>query len=203
MSKKFSEAGFPAPNQYDDWRSWAASFLVALDSLSGEEVHNFPLYRRDTEKAREGLPVGVDGDMIRVLDEDAQSRLYVFEKDSWKKVQEDAPEQEDVLKNLDYVVEWKSSTTDDPSWYRVYKSGWVEQGGRGTEGIVTLPKRMKTTVYSIVCSSHFKGAAADYTENIREVTETSFRLELDYGGTQAADYVFWEARGQGASNEGS
>lgn len=78
MSKKFSEAGFPAPNQYDDWRSWAASFLVALDSLSGEEVHNFPLYKRDSEKTREGLPVGVDGDMIRVLDTDGQRRFYVW-----------------------------------------------------------------------------------------------------------------------------
>lgn len=86
MSKKFSEAGFPAPNQYDDWRSWAASFLVALDSLSGEDVHNFPLYRRDSGKAREGLPIGVDGDMIRVLDTDGQRRLYVWnaQTGSWE-----------------------------------------------------------------------------------------------------------------------
>lgn len=89
MSKKFSEAGFPAPNQYDDWRSWAASFLVALDSLSSEEVHNFPLYKRDPGKTREGLPAGVDGDMIRVLDEDEQRRLYVFENGSWERAQED------------------------------------------------------------------------------------------------------------------
>ena len=34
-----------------------------------------------------------------------------------------------VLANIDYVVESKFPTADDPTWYRVYKSGWLEQGG--------------------------------------------------------------------------
>ena len=194
MSKKFSEAGFPAPNQYDDWRSWAASFLVALDSLSGEEVHNFPLYRRNPEKAREGLPAGVDGDMIRVLDEDEQSRLYVFENASWKKVQEDIPEQEDVLKNLDYVVEWKASTASDPSWYRIYKSGWVEQGGYvSASGNVKLSVPMQNTNYTILIGQ--SGSAASAT--VGRDTWTS--KATDYFSINYVTPFNWEAKGQGAS----
>ena len=34
-----------------------------------------------------------------------------------------------LLANIDYVVESKEATDEDPTWYRVYKSGWIEQGG--------------------------------------------------------------------------
>ena len=34
-----------------------------------------------------------------------------------------------VPSNYDYVVESKATTADDPTWYRKYKSGWLEQGG--------------------------------------------------------------------------
>lgn len=95
----------------------------------------------------------------------------------------------------DFIVE---SYVNGFEWYKLYKSGWIQQGSRGTEGIVTLPKKMKNTEYSIVCSSHFNKLAADYTENIRDVTETSFRIGIDDGGTQDADYVFWEVTGQSA-----
>lgn len=86
MSKKFIEAGFPAPNQYDDWRSWAASMLTALDSLSGEDVTNLPLYVKDASKPRDGLPIGAEGDTIRIKDEKGQIGLYSFEQGAWESV---------------------------------------------------------------------------------------------------------------------
>lgn len=86
MSKKFIEAGFPAPNQYDDWRSWAASMLTALDSLSGEDVTNLPLYVKDATKPRDGLPIGAEGDTIRIKDEKGQIGLYSFEQGAWQSV---------------------------------------------------------------------------------------------------------------------
>lgn len=81
--RNFNEIGLPAPNQYDDWRSWASAFMVALDGMSGEETINFPLYVRDSSKVRDGLPVGADGDTIRVKDTDGKTRLYTFEKEDW------------------------------------------------------------------------------------------------------------------------
>ena len=35
-----------------------------------------------------------------------------------------------ISNNIDYVIETKQPTDSDLSWYRIYKSGWVEQGGR-------------------------------------------------------------------------
>lgn len=34
--------------------------------------------------------------------------------------------------NVDYVIESKLPTSSDPTWYRKYKNGWVEQGGTVT-----------------------------------------------------------------------
>ena len=41
------------------------------------------------------------------------------------------------LNNIDYVIESKLPTTEDPTWYRLYKSGWVEQGGYNYESTYT------------------------------------------------------------------
>ena len=35
-----------------------------------------------------------------------------------------------ISNNIDYVIETKQPTDSDLSWYRIYKSGWIEQGGR-------------------------------------------------------------------------
>jgi hypothetical protein len=55
----------------------------------------------------------------------------------------------------DYVVEWKAPTSSDPSWYRLYRSGWIEQGGRTTSNYgssgtqVQLLKSMNNTDYHL------------------------------------------------------
>lgn len=56
----------------------------------------------------------------------------------------------------DYVIEtW--CAPDGDVWYRKYKSGWVEQGGRNTSQQITLPLEMRDANYDIqltgVCSS--------------------------------------------------
>lgn len=48
--------------------------------------------------------------------------------------------------NIDYVIEtWKSA--DGLSWYRLYKSGWIEQGVTAKTPI-NLPKAMKNDQYT-------------------------------------------------------
>lgn len=37
-----------------------------------------------------------------------------------------------ISNNIDYVIGTKQPTDSDLTWYRLYKSGWVEQGGRIT-----------------------------------------------------------------------
>ena len=60
---------------------------------------------------------------------------------------------------VDYVVNWKVPTESDPTWYRLYRSGWVEQGGyvsannvREISSSITLPKEMLNSNYSVLLS---------------------------------------------------
>ena len=53
---------------------------------------------------------------------------------------------------LDYVIESQTPTAENNyTWYRKYKSGWVEQGGiyNGRQGTITLPKTMQNEYYTI------------------------------------------------------
>lgn len=52
----------------------------------------------------------------------------------------------------DTVIEWQLPTADNNyTWYRKYRSGWVEQGcnNPGTFGTVTLPITMADSFYNI------------------------------------------------------
>lgn len=99
-----------------------------------------------------------------------------------------------VLANIDYVVESKTPTADDPTWYRKYKSGWLEQGGIVTAaGEVTLLKPFANTAYSVQATSLY----TNYTNwglGINKTSVSSFHLNMNTG-TQGA---MWEAKGQGA-----
>ena len=116
----------------------------------------------------------------------------------------------EILSGMDYVVESKEPTDSDYSWYRKYKSGWIEQGGRitgnNTDGSVVIPllKQMKNTNYSInvfPCMATNTGTASNmgasrsagcYDKN--SITTTSFSAQKQ--GTQSD--VIWEVKGQGA-----
>ena len=53
--------------------------------------------------------------------------------------------------NSDYVIESQEPTAENGyTWYRLYKSGWVEQGGRfSNSSTVALPIPMVDTNYSV------------------------------------------------------
>lgn len=59
---------------------------------------------------------------------------------------------------VDYVVAMQRPTAENNyTWYRKYKSGWVEQGGfnqitmsvNGADNVITLPVVMSTSDYTI------------------------------------------------------
>lgn len=104
------------------------------------------------------------------------------------------PKKEDVLSGL----------ADGNSWYRVHKSGWVEQGGLSeavpASGALTLTllKPMLNTVYTVlggvVASSVLTPAASGVcTSNL---TTTSF--QIDFFNSTASFPVWWKVVGQGA-----
>lgn len=94
--------------------------------------------------------------------------------------------------NYDYVVE---SYNDGTNWYRLYKSGWVEQGGVTSvlsgEGTVTLLKPFDSANYSILVTIQEPSAVGQI--HIRVKTETSFIIY-----TSASCNRSWYASGKGA-----
>ena len=65
--------------------------------------------------------------------------------------QDEIPEPYVMPENYDFVVEWQSpSASNNYTWYRKYKSGWVEQGGTSTTGTVVFPVQMVNSNYTHV-----------------------------------------------------
>ena len=112
-----------------------------------------------------------------------------------------------VLANIDYVVESKFPTADDPTWYRVYKSGWVEQGGvaGGSSAFTTvnLLKSMANTDYFVIAmskdiSSSVFSSCAISNEQGALLTTSSFKIIQAYNGDTRIMKFNWMVSGQGA-----
>lgn len=106
-----------------------------------------------------------------------------------------------VLANIDYVVESKFPTEDDPRWYRVYKSGWVEQGGNFGSSFsnyqtitITLQKQMQDTHYSITITN--SSNADSYVPCVSGKTPQNF-IAVRVVNMQGV--ASWEAKGMGAN----
>lgn len=100
----------------------------------------------------------------------------------------------------DYVVE--SQVLSDGSWYRKYKSGWVEQGGQtptvagGATTTVTLLKPYNNTVYNVVVQPVGAYTGSGEANNVIPTrTTTNFIIAC---GQIAAQAFSWRAEGQGA-----
>ena len=106
-----------------------------------------------------------------------------------------------VPSNYDYVVE--SQVNADGSWYRKYKSGWLEQGGGfgsndATNTIVTLLKPYANTTYSIMVGQMI-GSSGDATYwNFAVFNKTTSTVTIHNATNGAGNICQWEAKGMGA-----
>lgn len=104
--------------------------------------------------------------------------------------------------NYDYVVE--SQVNSDGSWYRKYKSGWLEQGGGfgsndGVDTIVTLLKPYTDTTYSIMVGQMI-GTSGDPTYwNFAVINKTTSTVTIHNATNGAGNICQWEAKGMGAN----
>lgn len=106
-----------------------------------------------------------------------------------------------VLANIDYVVE--SQVNSDGSWYRKYKSGWLEQGGisssvaGGDTTTVTLPKPYSNTNYNVMVQPiGVYTASGEANNTIPTRTTTNFVIACGQIATQAFS---WKTEGMGAN----
>ena len=107
----------------------------------------------------------------------------------------------------DYVVEWKAPTSSDPTWYRKYKSGWVEQGGQFTKTAnptyCKLPITMSNTSYYINTSFNSNNSANKYEKTAYFLKETT-RFGMNMGSYNAQEtntnntICNWEVKGMSA-----
>ena len=115
----------------------------------------------------------------------------------------------DALKNLlatiDYVVESKVATDEDPTWYRVYKSGWVEQGGCIIDGAqvaagfdINLPKEFANMNYTLIVCLNELASSWSAEANPRGIKQSTSVFHIQSGGTANPSDMSWEAKGQGA-----
>ena len=107
-----------------------------------------------------------------------------------------------VLANIDYVVE--SQVNSDGSWYRKYKSGWLEQGGlaKSNEDVtVTLLKPFADTNYSVQCTNRRLSTSDGWGWIfVLNMTATSFMARACYAGGDITNInAMWEAKGMGAN----
>lgn len=105
-----------------------------------------------------------------------------------------------VSRNIDYIVE--SEVNSNGSWYRKYKSGWLEQSGIGlvvsADGTktVTLIKPFKDTKYIVnwLCQDG-STLSSSGTRGVSNKTTTSF---VACNGQDKDMNIGWIAIGQGA-----
>ena len=103
---------------------------------------------------------------------------------------------------IDYVIDWKAPTTDDPTWYRVYKSGWVEQGGYTTtvnQGSIniTLPITMANINYTCTATYKSPTAASGGYSNACGATIVSESVITVFGQAVSTGTYFWQVSGMG------
>lgn len=96
----------------------------------------------------------------------------------------------------DYVIEsWCAA--DGTSWYRKYKSGWVEQGGITTSAAVNFPVPFSNTNYTIdAIAEMIDGGVGTISVCYANKTATSISLQVRWnGGARDTAQKMWFACG--------
>lgn len=105
--------------------------------------------------------------------------------------------------NVDFVIESQEpSAANDYTWYRKYKSGWVEQGGflnETTSAVhpVTLPIEMADTNYTVSATLKSDTAAGSggAWANGNAYSTTQIQIIQDYTSTWVGQGTYWTVFG--------
>lgn len=103
--------------------------------------------------------------------------------------------------NIDFVVESQEPTAgNNYTWYRKYKSGWVEQGGRSTglDRTITLPITMSDANYTILTEMIGNIAWQGYSHGVLNITTTGFRCFYDGDQIDPSNWS-WQVSGMAAN----
>lgn len=102
--------------------------------------------------------------------------------------------------NARFIVEKKDPTDEDSSWYILYNDGWCEQGGvtnipaGWTDINLLVPYRNTKYIVNTSNTLDDDNAAIAYS-GVRDLSTTSFKISVTYGGAYYASSVSWKAEG--------
>lgn len=107
----------------------------------------------------------------------------------------------------DFVIDYKVPTASDPTWYRKYKSGWVEQGGVGTSQQYNVTNRNVTFLINMKDTSYACNVIPG--ESTQQSWDFGVRIAIKYtdgidvrGGTNSnsaySGQFHWEVKGMSA-----
>ena len=110
---------------------------------------------------------------------------------------------------LDYVVESQQPTSaNNYTWYRKYKSGWIEQGGtidkttnqQDCSAMITFPVEMADIFYSVSLNGYNTdtGPASMCTGSAYRSDSGFFAYCFGFGSTDKARYLVWQITGMAA-----
>ena len=112
----------------------------------------------------------------------------------------------DSQDGIDFVVDWQNPTADNShTWYRRYKSGWVEQGGvasiimnsSGATNNITLPIEMADANYAV--SALLAGAFGNRQLASRlSLNRTTYVCILAYCASTETQSCYWQVSGMSA-----
>jgi len=99
------------------------------------------------------------------------------------------------ISTADYVVEWQNpSAENNYTWYRKYKSGWVEQGcNAGQSGTITLAVEMADANYSVSTRPYGGRDNVGWGEYGSDLNRTTTTF------TAGTSMCIWEVKGMAAS----
>lgn len=112
----------------------------------------------------------------------------------------------------DAVIEYQMPTAENNyTWYRKYKSGWVEQGGiydngsvaRDLTTTINLPITMANSNYTAIITAARNNANFVNRSGYSTIcTQTTTQLGIGYFGSGTSDtmqYISWEVKGIAAN----
>ena len=105
----------------------------------------------------------------------------------------------DNAMGADAVIEYQEpSSSNNYTWYRKYKSGWVEQGGiiKNSTVTITMPVAMANTNYTITTSNEYYSANAGTPVAVWfDKTTTTFALQGRWNGSATSMNLCWRVDG--------
>ena len=110
----------------------------------------------------------------------------------------------DTTAGADAVIEWQAPTAaNNYTWYRLYKSGWVEQGGRlsingqisSTNKRITFPIKMESSTYYANASQDANVAIPTYVG-----WQSTTQMSIGVASGSSSGTTTWEVKGLAAQS---